>query len=765
MIKDPSVQTTALVGSYVPRRCGIATFTKDLRDAIASENNRRTMVLAMDDTEAGYAYPPEVRFQVQANRLSDYELAADVLNINQVEAVLVQHEFGLYGGRAGDNIITLMRRLRMPILTTLHTVLTEPTQDQRAVMHHLADLSDRLVVMSERGIEILTDVYGIPEEWVAMIPHGIPDVSFVDSVFFKDRFGLEGRRIMLTFGLLSPGKGIEVAIKALPKIVEDHPDVCYIVLGAIHPQIFKREGNAYLNKLERLAERLGIREHVLFHNRFVSFDELCGYLGAADIYVTPYPNAAQIVSGTLAYAMGTGKAVVSTPYWYAEEMLADGRGRLFPFNDSDALASAVNDLLDNPVEHAAMRKRAYMHCRPMIWKEVARNYLQVAQDVVSERLEHPRPVFPVQTPRSRHTSLPDINLEHMRTLTDDTGIFQHAVYSIPDRHHGYCTDDNARALAAAMMYWDLNEEASILPLARTYLSFLHHAFNPEIGRFRNFMTFDRNWLEEMGSEDVHGRSIWGLGLAVSMAPDDAVLALASRLLCDSLEGIESTQSPRSWAFALVGIHAYLKRYSGDSYVRRVRETLACKLLKQFQDNASEEWPWCEDIITYDNAKLPHALILSGRWLHDKEMLEQGLNSLEWLVEQQIEEDSKVTIIGNQGWMTRDGHRAPFDQQPVDAMSVIEACAEAYRCTGDTKWTQHTQAFLDWFQGNNLLEGVLYDSVTGGCRDGLQTNGPNQNEGAESTLAWIISLLTMTRLQREAVTGVSHESPEKPPLEV
>jgi len=748
------VESLALVGSYVPRQCGIATFTKDLRDAIAAEiGYGETVVVALDDTPQGYRYPNDVRFEIQAHRLQDYRAAADMLNISQVNVAIIQHEYGIYGGPDGQHVLDLMRRLRMPIITTLHTLLTDPKPGQAAVMRELVRQSDRLVVMSRYGRSILQDVCGVGPEKIAFIPHGIPDVPFVDPSFHKDQFGLEGRTVLLTFGLLSPNKGVETVIRAMPEIIDRHPEVVYVVLGATHPHVLKRRGSEYRNCLERLVDQLGVRDHVAFHNRFVTLEELCGYIGAADLYVTPYLNKAQIVSGTLAYALGAGKATVSTPYWYAEEMLAGDKGRLFPFGDAEALARTVNHLLDDDTARNATRKKAYVACRTMVWKEVARSYIKLAGEVLRERATKPRPVLCFRSETIANPSIPDPDLSHMRRLTDTTGILQHATYAVPDRHHGYCTDDNSRALVAALMHYDLHRDDSVLPLADVYLAFIHYAFNREARRFHNFMNFDRRWLDEVGSEDVHGRALWALGLATALRPNDAVLSFATRLFNEALETVDAFESPRAWAFSLVGIHAYLRRFHGDTRARRAREVLAKRLHAGLRRNASAEWPWWEDIVTYANAKLPHALILSGRWLPDEEMLRQGLRSLEWLLELQVSPEGTVSLIGNQGWLRRSGQRARFDQQPIEAMSLVEACAEAYYCTGEKRWIERARQCLGWFLGSNDTRSILYDCHTGGCRDGLHADGPNLNEGAESTLAWLISLMTVRILEHKTGTAM------------
>jgi len=753
-----SVQTVALLGSYVPRQCGIATFTKDLRDSIAAEiGQRETTVLAMDDIAGGYHYPPEVRLQIPQQKQGEYVTAADLLNINQIDLVLVQHEFGIFGGRDGGHVLDLIRNLRMPAIATLHTVLTDPSPGQRGVMKELARQCDRLVVMSHFAEKILAETYAIAPQKIAFIPHGIPDVPFVEPQIFRDQFGLEGRRVLLTFGLLGPGKGIEVALKAMSAIVKMHPDVIYIVLGATHPHVLRSEGNAYRNSLERMVEQLGLRDNVIFHNRYVTMEELIRYISLADIYVTPYPNKQQITSGTMAYAVGAGKAVVSTPHWYAEEMLADSRGRLFPFGDSAALADTVNDLLDHEDERSAMRQRAYHHGRPMIWKEVARSYLKLAQDSLRERQRGRRAVPSARFDAVEVLATPDLNLCHLKRMTDSTGILQHAVYAVPDRHHGYCADDNARALIAAMMCHDLTGDESVLGLADNYLAFLHFAFDHGRKRFRNFLSYDRRWLEDQGSEDSHGRCIWALGTIVQLSHGEGVVALSTRLIHEAMESVEHFTSPRAWAFTLIGLDRYLNRFTGDTRARRVRGELAQRVFSLFKGTAGRDWPWCEDTVTYDNAKLPHALILSGHHMADRAMLDCGLHSLEWLVQLQTNELGRISLIGNNGWLTRSGTRARFDQQPIEAMAMVEACADAYRVTRAEIWSDRARQFVEWFLGNNDGQTVIYDPQTGGCRDGLLSAGPNLNQGAESTLAWLISLLTLMDLNRSRTAVDEHSA--------
>ncbi|TET34921.1 MAG: glycosyltransferase [Planctomycetota bacterium] len=753
--KKYELNSVAVIGNYLPRLCGIATFTTDLCNALSEKlgDQGDVLALAMDDIPGGYSYPERVKFELRANVQSDYLRAADFINVYQFDVVILQHEFGIFGGKQGAHILHLLKHLRMPILTTLHTVLTEPSDEQRVIIHELAKYSERFVVMSNKAHDILLDTFAVPESQIQLIPHGIPDVAFVDPSFHKDQFGVEDRKVILSFGLLSPGKGIEHMIDAMPEILAKHPDAVYIILGATHPHVKMATGDAYRHGLLQRVSKLGLEDHVLFHNHFVSLEVLVQYIGAADIYVTPYISPAQVTSGTLAYAIGSGKAVVSTPYWYAEELLAEERGRLVPFGDPGAMAREISELLENDLERNAMRKRAYQSTRPMVWKEVARQYLELAVSALERCVSSPKPAHgEARTPKILD-ELPEVNLAHLRSLTDDTGILQHANYSTPNRYHGYCVDDNARALIATSMYYSMRKDESVIPLIHKYLAFLFHAFNLKTERFRNFMSYERTWLEEIGSEDSHARAIWSLGVGVKHAPNDAIRDMATRLFLEGLRKVEPFSSPRAWAFILVGLHAYLDVYGGDATVRRLRSVLAEKLHKAFIRNADNDWPWCEETVTYANAKLPHALILSGQWIPDAKMHETGLKLLEWLLEQQTVPDGHLSVIGNSGWFTRGGIRSNFDQQPIDIMALVEACTEAFRSTGDRKWLGESRRGLAWFLGRNDLHAVIYDFKTGGCRDGLQPHGPNANQGAESTLAWLISLLTMFEILGQEVLVV------------
>jgi glycosyltransferase involved in cell wall biosynthesis len=748
------IGSVAVIGNYLPRLCGIATFTTDLVEALSAEApDINCWAVAMNDKPEGYAYPGKVRFVVNQNRLTDYSVASEFLNIGQTDIVCVQHEYGIFGGPAGSHLLKLLGELRMPIVTTLHTVLRDPAPEYREVMRKLTDLSDKLIVMSWKAFDFLKDIYAVPKEKIAFIHHGIPDMPFIDPNFYKDKFGVEGKKVLLTFGLLSPNKGIENVLQALPSVIKEHPDVTYIILGATHPHIIKVHGEEYRISLQQLVRKFNISDHVIFHNRFVELKELCEFLGTADIYVTPYLQESQITSGTLAYAMGTGKAVISTPYWYATEMLAEGRGIIVPFKNPDAIAEHIIDLLANDVNLHTMRKKAYVFCREAIWKEVSRRYLEVFSEVQLNRSRHPRPrhLYIENIKSITKFELPEMKFDHLKSLTDDAGILQHATHTVPDRDHGYCTDDNARALMVTAMgreYLD-TDSMGFDSLSSQYLSFLLHSFSVEKGRFRNFMTYERQWTEEVGSEDAHGRALWGLGKAVAFLDNPGQMAMSMTLFNKAMRAVENFESPRAIAFALVGIHAYLHKFSGDSEVRRVREIIANRLFDQFKNNATESWPWLENALNYANGKLSHALLLSGQWMQRSDMVDMGLRSLKWLLTIQTE-DNHFVPIGNNGWYEKGGTKARFDQQPIEANAMIGACVEAFNITRDKTWIDNAVMCFNWFLGHNDLNMPLYDPKTGGCRDGLMADGINQNEGAESTLAWLLSLMTLQKLYADEI---------------
>jgi glycosyltransferase involved in cell wall biosynthesis len=751
----------ALVGNYLPRQCGIATFTTDLCAAIGAEYGpERLFAIPVNDPEATYDYPEQVRLELAQEDLTSYQRAAEFLNFNSNDLVCLQHEYGIYGGVAGSHILSLLRKLMMPLVTTLHTVLREPDFDQRAVLKEIATLSDRVIVMSEQAAAMLREVYAVPAEKIDIIPHGVPDLPFMDPNYFKDTFRVEGKSVLLTFGLLSPNKGIENVISALPAILAKHPDVVYIVSGATHPHIRKREGERYRDSLRALAEDLGVASHLILSNRFVSAEEMIQHVGAADIYITPYRHEAQVVSGTLAVALGAGKAIISTPYWHAKELLADGRGIIVPFEDPGALADAVLDLLSSEAERHAMRKRAYLHSRGTIWPNTARAYMASFQRAREERMSHPKAAKQEDFEKNSANGLPVLNTGHLFALTDDTGIFQHAIFTVPNSREGYTTDDNARALIVSTLLDHCPVHAGLKThsdLSRRYLAFLWLAFDPDAGRFRNFLGYDRQWIEDVGSEDSHGRALWSLGTVLGRSQDAGLRGAAGRLFEAAVPATLAFSSPRAWAFCVLGMQAFLDWFPGDRVIQGARNTLANRLLDVYERSRSEDWHWFETSLSYSNARLPQALILAGWHSDNRSMMQAGMKSLQWLVSEQFREDSDVFVpIGSRGFYVQGEEKARFDQQPIEACATISACLEAQRLTGDVRWFTEAHRAFGWFLGKNDLKTPLYDASTGGCRDGLHPDRVNENQGAESTLSFLMALLEMQAAQAANELDSKHE---------
>ena len=745
----------AIIGNYLPRRCGIATFTTDLCDAIHAEYEATELLaLPVNDTEEGYNYPARIRFELSQDELASYRQAADFLNFSNIDLVCMQHEYGIFGGPAGAHILELLRRLQMPIVTTLHTVLREPDFDQRIVMKEIAALSDRLIVMSRQSAEILQEVFHVPISKIDLIPHGIPDLAFTDPSFYKDAFGTEGKDVLLTFGLLSPNKGIENVIKALPAILSKHSNVVYMISGVTHPHVLRHEGDKYRLYLQKLAKDLGVEANVIFRNRFVSPQELVEVIGAADIYITPYKHKGQVVSGTLAYALSAGKAIISTPYLHATELLDDGRGVLVPFDDPQAIATKTIELLDNGTARHAMRKRAYLYTRDMVWNRVAQRYMGSFERVYNERLRNPRATFSAQNTEKVFDRLPVVKLDHLHRMTDHTGIIEHAVFVVPNYPEGYTTDDNARALIVTIL---LEEFAGITPtatlnLASRYLAFLWLAFDPTTKRFRNCLSYERQWQEAEGSEDSHGRALWGLGTVLGRTKDAGLRGAAGRLFELAVPAAVQFKSPRACAFALLGLLEYLESFPGDRAALNAAAALANRLLDSYRAHSSADWKWFENVLSYSNARLPQALIRAGRRGANEAMVSAGLEALEWLATvQRCEIKGHFVPIGSHGFYSKKTEKARFDQQPVEACAAVSAFLQAYRATGKGRWRKDAWTAFNWFLGDNDLQVALYDPSTGGCRDGLHPDRANENQGAESTLSFLMALLEMRKLEEADTT--------------
>jgi glycosyltransferase involved in cell wall biosynthesis len=738
----------AVIGNSLPRRCGIATFTTDLQQAIsASRPNVDTSIVAMTDHGQAYAYPAAVALQIKDGALDEYARAADFLNGGRFDAVCLQHEFGIFGGEAGAHILALLSRLTMPVVTTLHTVLAEPTAAQRAVLERIVETSSKVVVMAKKGRELLRSVYQVPDDKIEVIAHGIPDVAFVGPDAAKAKLGFGGRSVILTFGLLSPNKGIEVMIDAMPSILKRRADAVYVVLGATHPNLVRDEGEAYRERLMARVRELGVEKHVVFLDQFVDQATLLEFISMCDVYVTPYLNEAQMTSGTLAYSFGLGKPVVSTPYWHARELLADGRGVLVPFGNAAAIGSEIAGLLTDDARRQAMCKRAYAVSRTMTWARAADRYMSVFENA---RQGHWLKVIArtdVGSPEPRGAAAPDMQIGHFLSMCDDTGLFQHAVHSVPDRSHGYCVDDNARALLLACALNNPGEQRLSEVLTARFAAFVQHAWNPETRRFRNFMGFNRAWLEDTGSEDSHARTLWALGECARRDASPSRRRWAASLFAEALPAAEAFRSPRAWAFTLLGLSAYCAVAPDDLHAWEVRHFLADRLMSALAAVETPDWVWFEEGLSYDNARLSQALMLTGMATQKPAYVDAGLRSLRWLMTQQTAPAGHFRPVGTAGFGERREHPRAFDQQPVEATATIAACLTAWRADGDAEWKATATRVFGWFLGSNDLSVALVDPHTGSCRDGLHPDRANENRGGESVLSYLLSLAEIRQLAR------------------
>ena len=741
----------AFVSTYPPRECGIATFTRDLTEAIfglygePSEKGKNVQIVALSDEREEYHYGKEVFFEIRAHNRGDYRKAADFLNLSETDLVCIQHEFGIFGGDDGSFILSLAENLKKPIALVLHTILDRPGENQKKVLTQLCSLSTKIIVLANKGVGLLKDIYDIPEEKIKVIPHGAPDVPFLDPSYYRDDFQLGGREVVMTFGLIGPGKGIDVAVKSMAEIVKEFPEAIFLIVGETHPVIKRERGEEYRISLKRLVNKLDLEKNIIFHNRFVTLEELVKYMVMADIYVTPYLNREQISSGTLSYAVACGKATVSTDYWYAEELLSDERGILVPIGDEKALREAILKLLRDEQLRDRIRKKAYQYGRSMIWKEAASSYINLFENIQEE--------FSVQIKSGlihRKTDeaikvqeFPEVNLEHLKRLSDSTGILQHSTFFLPNKTHGYTTDDNARALIVALKFWTLFKEYSVLPLLDTYLSFLLFAYDSGNGKVKNFLSYDRKWLDEGDSEDSHGRFLWALGKIISEHLDENFTACATHLFQQALGAAYSFRSPRAWAFTIIALIDYLKMFPGDVNAKNLKSKLGDKLLGAFKANSSDDWLWCEDVVSYENGRLPQALLSLGADTDSGEMKEWGLKTLNWLLNLQTDkEKGHLSLIGNNGWFKRGGEKANFDQQPVECAALSDACYSAHKITGEKRFLERIKWCYNWFLGDNDINETLYDFKTGGCRDGIHSSRLNLNEGAESLLSWLFVLFLM-----------------------
>lgn len=732
----------AYIGTYPPRQCGIGTFTQNLFHYMVNQQEKTKskhegIVVAMNDLDATYEYPDEVKFMIRQEHQRDYIQAAKFINYSGSDICILEHEYGIFGGESGVHILPLLHRLEIPLMVTLHTVLKNPSYNEKAILQEIGKMANKIIVMSNKAIKFLTEVFLIKPENIALFEHGVPDLQFSQEQTKKE-FNLEGKKVLMTFGLLSRNKGIETVIRALPEVVLKHPDIIYIILGKTHPSVIRFSGEEYRNYLRRLIKSLNLENNVFFLNEFINQNELFKYLYATDIYITPYLNEAQITSGSLSYAVGTGAAVLSTPYWHAQELLADGRGRLFDFNNSSQLAGILIELLDKPEVLKTLRKRAYDYGRNITWPKIGNQYVETAEKIVKET-----PVKSV----SKETIidpllLPDFSLIHIKRLTDDTGIIQHAKFGIPNLKEGYCLDDNARALLMVLMAYRQKKDPMALELLPIYLSYIHYMQNND-GTFRNFLSFKRDYLDEVGSEDSFGRAVWALGYLLGNSPNDAYYQSGKMIFFDASKNFNKLRSLRGIANTIIGVCYYLRTKKSDDSMTEILRKMVYKIIDQYDNENSSDWKWYESILSYDLGILPLSLFHAYEFLPEDKILNTAIESMNFLISINLK-DGFLSLIGNHKWYRRGGERAFYAQQPVDAMAMVLMHYQAFIVTKNKEYLDLMFTSFMWFLGENDLRMTLYDFETQGCCDGIERYGINRNQGAESSLAYLISHLRVLR---------------------
>lgn len=715
------------LATFPPRECGIATFTHDLSTAFDKRYNPATKsrIIAINEGQTSiYNYNSKVLGQITADNLEHYVSLAEKINRqDEIKLVNIQHEFGIFGGKWGDYLIPLLQVIKKPVFTTFHSVVPDPDIFLKNLVRFVTDKSRAVIVMNERSKHVLETTYQIPKYKIELIPHGIPQTAFESPESYKKQFGFEEKIVLSTFGLLSRDKGVQYAIRALPSVIKRFPQVIYIILGVTHPMVRKSEGESYRNFLSKEVEKAGLKNHVKFYNKYMTLDEIVTYLKATDIYLYTPINLKQSVSGTLSYALGCGRPVIATSTAYAKHLINEDNGRLVPWRDPKAISKALIELLGDEKLRRSLSKTAYENTRKMIWPNVAASYFNVYSKHADLKIEERK--------------LPEIKLDHLMRLTDNFGILHHTRYSKPERRFGYSADDNARALIVCAQYYAQYQKKELLPLLRIYLNFLKFVQRSD-GSFANIVT-SKKQRDTTREDDVQGRCFWALGFVASrdFLPKE-IVEDAEKLLQKSLSFITKIRSPRAAAFTMTGLYYYVKRYPQRKLVSLFKK-LADSQVALYKSIASDEWQWFEDFFTYSNSKLPESLFYAYDLLNNKKYLDIALSTLRFL--RKITFNPKqYSPIGQKGWYFRYKKRAYYDQQPEDTSSMVQTKFVAFRVTGDNQHLFDAWKAFQWFLGKNHLNQMVYDEVSGGCYDGVGQYSLNLNQGAESTLSYLMARL-------------------------
>ena len=717
------------ISSYPPRECGIATFTQDLTAAFDKKFNPlvKTKICALNEQATSiYNYNGNVMHQIAATELENYVSFAQKINaLDNIKLVNVQHEFGIFGGRWGDYLIPFLQALEKPVVITFHSIIPKPGHYLKKVVKLISAQSQAIVVMNKLSQKILTKHYNVPQYKISYIPHGIPQVIYGSGEEYKKKLGLENNIVLSTFGLINKNKGIEYTIRALPKIVKKFPNLVYLIVGETHPNVRKKEGEKYRNFLNKQIKKLGLKNNVKFYNKYISLEEIIRFLQATDLYVSTSIDSKQSVSGTLSYALGCGRPVISTPTNYAKHIINERNGILVRFRNSHDVSKAILSLISNEKIMRKMGACAYKDTRPMIWPNVAESYFKLYKKLAKIETEE--------------NKLPEIKFDHIIRLTDNFGVIQHARYSKPEKRFGYSLDDVARALIISAMHYKNNPSLQLENLMNIYIDFIKFA-QRENGSFVNIVSF-RKEKDETCEEDVQGRAIWALGyISAQNYLPKKIKTEALKYFKKSLPYLKEIKAPRSIAFAMTGLYFYLKSFPQDLKLRKKFEKLADHLVELYEQNASYDWPWFENFLTYSNSKLPEALFYAYSLLKKKQYLKVAQSSLNFL--DSITFGPKYYApIGQKGWYFKDKNRAYFDQQPEDVSSIVQTKITAYKITKDKKHLDDALKAFQWFLGKNYLELMVYDELTGGCHDGLGQYELNLNQGAESSICYLMARLS------------------------
>jgi glycosyltransferase involved in cell wall biosynthesis len=729
MIKQKKQSYVLYVGTFPPRECGIATFTRDLTSAVDKSSLAfQSKILAMNRNGVNvYNYPKKVIFQITDDEIKDYvEVAKKINKMNSIKLVNIQHEFGIFGGEYGDYIIPFIEILNKPIIINFHSVIPDPEDKLKETVRSIANKVDCITVMTQKGVNILRKQYGIKTK-IRLIPHGIPNVKYNSNIKTKSVLGYKDKILLSSFGLMSNGKGYEYVIDALPKVVEKFPNLLYLIVGETHPVVRKKEGEKYRTFLEKKIKKLGLQNNVKFYNKYLTLNEIIKYLRATDVYICSSQNPNQITSGTLVYAMGCGKPVISTPFLHAKDLFNKKRGILTRFNSNKSFEKALLNILSDKNKIKNMGKECYYYTRHMTWPNVAIAHKKLFDSLV------------INAKDSKITH-PEIKLNHLLRLTDDFGVIQFSNYTKPDPSSGYTLDDNSRAMITAAMHYNKFRDISSLKLIKKYLNFIKYVQQKD-GRFYNYVDSKKRINLDIWADDPHGRALWALGYITSLdcLPKE-IRNTAKILFKKSVNVTKSIKSPRAIAYSINGLYFFNKRFPSKLNIEKI-DSLASWLVSLFNSCSTKDWKWFEDILSYSNSKLPESMFYAYLATRKKKYLDIAESSLEFLRLATLEK-GVFTPIGNRGWFSKGGNKSHFDQQPVDTGSMVHTCILAHEINNKNGYKKDAINTFNWFLGNNALKQIVYDEYTGGCRDGVGKSSINLNQGAESTIAYLMSRLAL-----------------------